>query len=367
MNHPDKKQLIDILLGSVKNSAAIAHIKDCKECGDTMESLKLIIHESDNSSIVPPEHLKNTLFLSRNKSYKPVYGKKESLISGLKVLLRPAAVALTAIVIAAVIITSLYINNDQSRLNAALKLSLHRGNILYNDSLLKNDTAEINPGNIKTKNDTAASLALETALSIDIAENTDMSVLSAHKIAEKDSRKYAASLEMKSGEIMVSSNHDVMKKYTIATPHAVFEPIGTGFILSTDETSSRLSVLEGIVRVSYSGGKEIILNKDEGCEINRGFKKSKVDPKKAVETFNKKFQNRKTKRGLPTGNIQQQDFSGNKNTGYDSNTSGDNTEIRQHENISKESRENKNDIRNEGKQMQKEMRNERKSGKGSQR
>jgi hypothetical protein len=373
MNHRDKKQLIDILLGSANagvSAAVTAHLEECKECAETMESLKIIAHESDNSSIVPPEHLKNSLFLSPNKSYKPVYNKKESLISALKVLLRPTSVAVAAVVIAAVAISSLYLNKEHSALNAAMKLTLLHGNLVYNNAILDKKTTEINPGHIRTENDSAASLALETALSISISENTDMSVISAQEITEKESKKYTASLEMKSGQIMVLSNHDVIKKYTISTPYAVFEPIGTGFILSTDNISSRLSVLEGMVRVTYSGGKEIILNKDDGCEINRSFKKSKIDSKKAVETFNKKFQKRKTKRGLSHENIQQQDSSGNENTGYSKeadNISGDNAEVQMRENAAKELRENKSDIRNESRQIQKEMRSDRKSGKGSQR
>jgi hypothetical protein len=374
MNHPDKKQLVDILIGSANDKAsatAIAHLKECRECANTMESLKIIIHASDKSSIFTPEHIKNSLFLSHGNANKASYGKTGELISALKIFLRPTAIAVTAVAVVVITVFTLYINKDQSSVNIALKLSLHHGSLVYNDEIFEKTTAEVNPGQIKTGNNSSALLAVEPAISIKIAENTNISVSSAQEIPEKDKKKYIASLDMKSGIIMVSSNHNLIKKYTITTPHAVFEPIGTGFILSADNTSSRLSVLEGMVRVSIQGNKEIILNKGEGCEINSGFVKINIDSEKITDAFNRIFYNTKDINTFVSEKRSEQETPENKNSGYGkevNGTAGENqADTQKQENAGKEVRENKNDIRNEAKQIQKEMRNNRKSGRGSQR
>ncbi len=375
--HPDKKQLVDILLGTADNetSAAVSsHVDECRECSDTLESLKLIIQESDNSSIVPSESVRNRLFMGQ-KSYSPAYVRKGSFASGLKLLLRPVPLAAAAAVVIIAVMSVLYTNKEQVPVNVALKLTQHHGSIAYDGAVFDKNAAEINPGHIQTEAGSSVFLSLEPAISISIAENTDIIINSAQSVIENKTKKYIASFEMKSGSIMVSSDHSIIKKYTISTPHAVIEPLGTGFILSTDSSSSKLSVFEGSVRVIALKGREMILNKGEGCEVNEDIEKTDINAEKAIESFNRLFYDTKEKQLPVPVKKSGQDTSVNENTDYGKEESGDakdtgmriQDETREKESTAKELRENKSELRNDSRQMQKEMKNNRRSGKGSQR
>ena len=62
-------------------------------------------------------------------------------------------------------------------------------------------------------------------------------LLKSNKTISKDIIEYNVALDMNNGNILASSDHNIKKKFTISTKHAVFEALGTSFIISSDNST----------------------------------------------------------------------------------------------------------------------------------
>ncbi|MBN2401145.1 MAG: FecR domain-containing protein [Spirochaetes bacterium] len=364
-HHPDKKQLIDFAADSLKKNtfeAVALHISKCEQCRSTVKSLRTILKESDNAALAPPPGIKTRILGLLDgpdvKSYRYI-----SLKSGIRILLRPAAY--TSIVIIAALSIFIYTSQKSSVVSdeAMLTLSQHKGEVLHNDSLLQKK--DVKSGIIRTKEYSSAVLILDSVLSLHIAENSELSIINAHKYKEKNNIEYNIVLDMKSGSILASSDYNIRKKFIISAKHAVFEALGTSFIISSNDAASKLSVLDGIVRAtSKSDGKVILLSKGEGCTVSAALlKKTTINPehenKKFVYQFNKI---KPDKRISKEKNILRNNEADNKGTNQTKD--GFSSDSEEHsENDRNELKKSREKMQKESRQIQKEMRSNIKSEK----
>ncbi len=368
--HPGKKQLIDFAADSLSKKAyesVALHINECKECSDTVSSLKAILKASDNTTLAPPTRVKSRVFGQLNEAQK----KSKRTFTLRALVLRPALYA--SIIVIAVL--SIFIYTKQKSFfvseNIILRLSKNTGSVFHNGSLLQNKTADINTGFIKTEVYSSAILSVEQAVSVKIAENSELAVISAAKTAEKDNVEYKIALDLQKGNILASSNHNIKKKFTITTKHAFFEAMGTEFIIFSDDLMSKASVLNGIVRAtSKADGKVILLAKGEGCTVTDTlFQKIIIDTENETGKFLNLFNKVKPGSRLNEEKTSLKDMSAeNKDTGIKEENlySGDKVQPLK-ENKHDQIKRTREEMQREGRQIQREIRNNLKSGKRSQR
>jgi hypothetical protein len=231
---------------------------------------------------------------------------------------------------------------------------------------------DINSGIIKTKDYSSAILGLEPVLSVRVAENSEISIVNARKVIKDKIAEYNIELEMKGGNLFASSDHNLKKIFIVSTKQAVFEALGTSFIITSDDLMSKLSVLEGTVRAtSKTDGKVILLNKDEGCIIKDSLQKIDLNAENELKKFDILFSKTKdTSLSDKKKDVSFEKADVNNDSVQDSQrsnaTEDKNTPVPDKENSS-DLRKDKAELRDEGKQIQKEMRSNIRSGRNSQR
>ncbi|MFH0976406.1 MAG: FecR domain-containing protein [Spirochaetota bacterium] len=365
-NHPDKKQLIDFSLHALNEKdteAVAAHIIGCEECKGTVRSLNVILKMSDNSALAPSPHIKSRVISLATEAENKMRGR----FSFRSILTRPVMfVSVSLIIVLSAIIYIIQKPQTVSK-DVMLALTQHNGITLHNDAPLQKDNIFINSGIIKTKEFSSAALGIDTVLSIKIAENTELDIKEARENTGIDSTRYIISIDMRSGTVFAESVHNVSKKFTITTKHAVYEALGTGFIISSDNITSKLSVLDGTVRATLKAEeKSIVLTKGEGCIADTTLQKINISSENELKQFNILFNKANEIKLMNDVKNKSTEMINNQDQDYKENTS-DNNISSQDKQKSDEVKQSKTEIRNENRQIQKEMRNNIRSGKRSQR
>ena len=364
-SHPNIKDLTAYAAGTIDKQASDAvtsHLNECGECSKTVSSLNAILLDSDNSGLIPPLRVKNRVLGLLNETENRTMPLKNAV----RLLLRPAVYAAFIIIAAA----SIYLLSNRQPAgmpdNAFFSITRNTGDVILNESQILKNTGNVNTGEITTKEYSSANLSLDSFLSIKITENTKLTIIESHKNIINDNTEYTIALKLDKGVISAETDHTVKKKFTVSTEQATFEALGTSFIISTDNTSSGLSVLDGIVSVTSKDGKQtILINKDEGCVVtDASMRKTTIDPENENRIFLDLFNKQKHYKSTTQGSAIQ---AGGPDRAANTSSPDKNINSEYNKSNTEELKKSKEEMLKENRQIQKDMRSNLKAGKRTQR
>lgn len=254
--HISHKELLAAFLDEnrQKHAEVFAHLDACGLCASEYASIKKLFAPRDNSSVQTSARLDYAVArAARNWNIAAV---GPSTLSKVGRFTRSAFTYAAACAVFAVSLL-IFINDRQEKTVSFATLHGSGGQIVSNNSTVTGTITLQKRTVIKTGTKTFAHIRFKDESIITIGENSSLEIINKDK-------PIASFIHLKKGTIYCKFAHkNIDIVFTLKTPQAYIDTIGTEFYLSSTAGRSSLILTEGKVRVK-TAAKEQLLSRNSG-------------------------------------------------------------------------------------------------------
>ncbi len=287
--HVSHKDLIKIFIegADVKRSVIIKkHLAKCRACALKYKKLQNICAPYYQQKISIPEAVKERVLNSFHKINDNLYKKPVEIKFYQRPYFKPVLGFALALIIFSLGIGLYLFNQNNKTEQVFFTVKNKEGNVLLNNQNLKAGLKISEKSRLLLTGQAKIELALANRIQIFLAGKGEFYIEKA--CLDINAKKYHFVFNFPEGQLFSNvdnSRRDII--YSYKTPQAVISPLGTQFILKSDENKTELYLQEGRVYLTMNSTKERMLAKASSkVVITRHEIEEKIFSKNDKDFFN---------------------------------------------------------------------------------